>query len=55
MSMEGLNASLAPEDEMADRMIGDYQNAEVMIFGEAPSFDTILASTGSLEDQLNQA
>tara|TARA_R110002110_G_scaffold255490_1_gene471264 strand:- start:209 stop:370 length:162 start_codon:yes stop_codon:yes gene_type:complete len=53
--MEGLNASLAPEDEMADRMIGDYQNAEVMIFGEAPSFDTILASTGSLEDQLNQA
>ncbi len=34
MSMEGLNASLAPDDEMADRMIGDYQNAEVMIFGE---------------------
>ena len=53
--MAGLNASLSPDDEMAARMIGDYQNAEAMIFGEAPSFDAILASTGSLEDQLNQA
>ena len=52
--MEGLNASLAPDDEMATRMIGDYQKAEVMIFGEAPTFDAILASIAALEDQLNQ-
>ena len=47
--------SLLPPEDMAARLVSDYKNTEAMIFGEAPSFDAILASTGSLEDQLNQA
>lgn len=46
--------ALAPPADMAARLLGDYKNTEAMIFGEAPSFDAILASIGSLEDQLNQ-
>ena len=45
--------SLAPSGNMAARLIGDYKNTEVMIFGEAPSFDAILASVAMLEAQLN--
>ena len=54
MSMAGLNASLAPHDDFAARLVGVYKNTKAMIFGEAPSFDAILASIGSLEGQLNQ-
>ena len=39
---------------MAARLVGDYKNTEAMIFGEAPSFDAILASIGSVEDLLNR-
>ena len=46
--------SLLPSDDMAGLLMGDYKNTETMIFGEAPSFDAILASIGSLEGQLNQ-
>ncbi|WP_245581400.1 hypothetical protein [Octadecabacter arcticus] len=47
--------TLAPSENMAARLIGDYKNTEAMIFGEAPSFDNILASIDALEDQLNQS
>ncbi len=46
--------SLLPSDDMAGWLMGDYKNTEAMIFGETPSFDAILASIGSLEEQLNQ-
>jgi len=51
MSMEGLNASLAPHDDLGARHGGDDKNTEAMIFGEAPSCDAISASIVSLEDQ----
>jgi hypothetical protein len=46
--------SLVPPDEMAAQLIADYKNTEAMIFGEAPSFDEILASIAALEEQLNR-
>jgi len=46
--------SLVPPQDNAAQLIGEFKNTEAMIFGEAPSFDAILASIGSLEDQLNQ-
>ena len=39
---------------MAARLVSDYKNTEAMIFGEAPSFDAILASIAALEEQLNR-
>lgn len=45
--------SLVLPDGMATRLIGDYKNTEAMIFGEAPSFDQILASIVALENLLN--
>ena len=47
--------SIAPPEDMAVRLMGDYKNTEAMIFGEAPSFDAILASIAALEGQLNRA
>ncbi|MEH6738046.1 MAG: hypothetical protein V7695_05805 [Sulfitobacter sp.] len=47
--------SLVPPEDMAARLVGDYKNTEAMIFGEAPSFDAILASIRSLEEQLNRS
>ena len=54
MSMEGLNAPLAPHDDLGARQGGDYKNTEAMIFGEALSCDAILASIEVLEEQLNR-
>ncbi|MDF1671724.1 MAG: hypothetical protein P1U83_19175 [Roseovarius sp.] len=54
MSMEGLNAPLAPHDDLGARQGGDDKNTEAMIFGEAPPFDAILASIEALEDLLNR-
>ena len=45
--------SLVPPEDMAARLVGDYKNTEAMIFGEAPSFDVVLASIKALEEQLN--
>ncbi|MBL4769400.1 MAG: nucleotidyl transferase AbiEii/AbiGii toxin family protein [Rhodobacteraceae bacterium] len=45
--------SLVPPEEMAVRLVGDYKNTEVMIFGEAPTFESILNSIAILEEQLN--
>uniref|UniRef100_UPI0030EB452C nucleotidyl transferase AbiEii/AbiGii toxin family protein n=1 Tax=Sulfitobacter litoralis TaxID=335975 RepID=UPI0030EB452C len=46
--------SLLPPEDMAARLVSDYKNTEAMIFGEAPSFDAILASIAALEEQLNR-
>ena len=46
--------SLVPPEDMAARLVGDYKNTEAMIFGEAPSFEAILASIKALEEKLNR-
>jgi hypothetical protein len=46
--------SLVPPQDNAAQLIGEFKNTEAMIFGEAPSFNTILASIGALEEQLNR-
>ena len=46
--------SLVPPEDMAARLVGDYKNTEAMIFGEAPTFKSILDSIATLEDQLNR-
>lgn len=45
--------SLVPPEDMAARLAGDYKNTEAMIFGKAPSFESILNSIAILEGQLN--
>ena len=46
--------SLVPSDDMAARLVGDYKNTEAMIFGDAPTFESILSSIAILEEQLNR-
>ena len=46
--------SLVPPEDMALRLIGDYKNTEAMIFGEAPTFESILRSIAILEERLNK-
>lgn len=46
--------SLVPPRDMAARLIGDYKNTEAMIFGDAPTFESILNSIATLEEQLNR-
>ncbi len=46
--------SLVPPQDNAAQLIGEFKNTEAMIFGEAPSFDVILASIGALEERLNR-
>ena len=45
--------SLLPEGEMAERLAFDYENTKAMIFGQAPEFETIIASVKSIEEMLN--
>lgn len=45
--------SLLPEGEMAIRLAIDYEKTEAMIFGQAPEFETIMASIKSIEEILN--
>ena len=47
--------SLVPPQDMAARLIGDYKNTEAMIFGKAPTFESILTSIAALEEQLNKS
>lgn len=46
--------SLMPTEDMAARLISDYKNTEVMIFGETPTLESILKSIAILEEQLNR-
>jgi len=45
--------ALMPVGEMYDRLLIDYRAMSVMIFGEAPSFETVSASIAQLEARLN--
>jgi hypothetical protein len=45
--------SLRPSDEMLGPLRGDYEAMATMIFGEVPSFETVLDSVGRAEDLLN--
>lgn len=45
--------ALMPVGEMYDRLLVDYRAMSVMIFGEAPSFETVSSSIAQLEARLN--
>ena len=45
--------AIAPVTKMVDALARDYSNTTAMIFGVAPSFDDILASTRQIEQDLN--
>lgn len=45
--------TLVPADEMVEKLRGDYSAMAGMIFGEIPSFDTILATVSEIEATLN--
>ena len=45
--------ALVPAGDMLDRLRGDYSAMRVMIFGEAPAFDEIIADVAALEAGLN--
>lgn len=45
--------TLTPPAPMRDLLQQDYQAMAVMIFGEVPSFDTIMTSIGMLEAEVN--
>lgn len=45
---------LVPNAEMLEDLHQDYQNMEVMILGEAPSFEVIMRTIKQLEMKLNQ-
>jgi hypothetical protein len=45
---------LVPPGERKAALEKDYRNMGVMIFGEPPTFDKILAALNSLEDELNK-
>jgi hypothetical protein len=47
--------ALAPHDAMTDALRGDYENTKAMIFGDPPSFESILASIAKIEAALNSA
>jgi hypothetical protein len=47
--------ALLPHDDMVDQLRRDYAAMQVMIFGDVPSFDDILASVGRLEVLVNGA
>lgn len=45
--------ALVPHDAMTDALRSDYENTKAMIFGEAPTFEDILASIAEIETKLN--
>jgi hypothetical protein len=45
--------ALAPVGDMVERLRRDYIAMAAMIFGEPPSFETVLASIAELEARLN--
>jgi hypothetical protein len=45
--------ALAPHDAMADALARDYVAMSVMIFGQAPPFEAVMASVAALEARLN--
>lgn len=45
--------TLVPTGDMVDRLRRDYEAMRVMIFGEAPAFDEVVASVAALEARLN--
>jgi len=48
------NFRVSPSHLWADALRRDYEEMKVMIFGEAPSFDEILATLKELEKEINQ-
>jgi hypothetical protein len=44
---------LVPTEEMHKKLAADYRKMSVMIFGQAPSFDTVITSILDLENFLN--
>lgn len=47
--------AVAPTDGMIDKLRRDYEAMRVMIFGQAPDFDHVMASMAALEAALNGA
>lgn len=45
--------ALAPHEAMADALARDYVAMSVMVFGQAPPFETVMASVATLETRLN--
>jgi Nucleotidyl transferase AbiEii toxin, Type IV TA system len=46
--------AIIPGEAMIDALRRDYTNTSAMIFGEAPTFDDILASIQKLDSAANQ-
>jgi hypothetical protein len=45
--------ALVPHDEMTHALHSDYENTKAKIFGEPPTFDSILSSIAEIEAELN--
>lgn len=52
-SAEKPTFALTPHDAMADALVRDYAAMSVMVFGQAPPFDAVMASVAALEVRLN--
>ena len=48
------SSSLKPTDEMLENLRRDYGRMAGMIIGDAPEFDTVMASIAALEEVLNR-
>jgi hypothetical protein len=46
--------AVAPNAGMLERLGADYEKTALMIFGNAPAFDSIVASIESLDTTMNQ-
>ena len=46
--------ALRPTGSMIESLARDYENTQVMIFGDAPDFGDILSSIGQIENSLNE-
>ena len=47
--------ALTPSPDMLTALAGDYGAMSGMIFGDAPTFDAVMASISALETRLNDA
>ena len=45
--------ALTPHDAMIDALRRDYVAMSAMIFGQAPTFEAVMASVAALEAQVN--